>query len=171
MVPNWALTLTYWLHMVATVTWIGSLVTLSVIILPVVKQRLRPPEYISVLESVQKRLDPLAWFSLLMLLATGLIQMSASPNYQGLLVIQDRWSAAILIKHILFIAMGIISAYITWWLLPELHRIAISQSQKPDDLNLADRSKHHHQREYFLLRLNLVLGILILVLTAIARTS
>lgn len=171
MIPDWALTIIYWLHMVATVIWIGSLVILSVVILPAAKQRLSPSEYIGVLESIQKRLDPLAWFSLFILLSTGLVQMSTSPSYQGLLVIQGRWAIAILIKHTLFFAMGIISAYLTWWLLPELRRLAIQQTKGDASEDIADRSLIHHRREIFLLRVNLVLGIMVLALTAVARTS
>jgi uncharacterized membrane protein len=36
--PFWALSLAYWLHMVATVAWIGGLVALVILVLPVARR-------------------------------------------------------------------------------------------------------------------------------------
>ena len=38
--PAWALALTYWLHLLATVTWVGSLAGVSLLILPAMKRSL-----------------------------------------------------------------------------------------------------------------------------------
>jgi uncharacterized membrane protein len=76
-----ALTLAYWLHMLATVTWIGGLAALSLFVLPAARRSLEPESYVVLLADIQRRLDPLAWFSLFILAASGLFQMSSSPNY------------------------------------------------------------------------------------------
>ena len=39
-VPYWALALTFWLHFLATATWIGSLVSIYVLIMPAAKRSL-----------------------------------------------------------------------------------------------------------------------------------
>jgi uncharacterized membrane protein len=108
--PFWALSLAYWLHMLATVVWIGGLVTLVILVLPVAKRLLEPDLFAQFLEGLQRRLDPLGWLSLSVLLVTGLFQMSANPNYNGLLSISNRWAASILIKHVLFLGMIAVSA-------------------------------------------------------------
>ncbi len=41
----WALSLAYWLHMLATVAWIGGLVTLSLLVLPAARQSLDDQAY------------------------------------------------------------------------------------------------------------------------------
>ena len=38
-VPTWALALTFWLHLLATATWIGSLVSINVMVLPAAASR------------------------------------------------------------------------------------------------------------------------------------
>src|SRR5436190_9397084 len=43
---------------------------------------------------IYRRFNPLAWISLAVLVASGLTQMSASKNYQGLLRIANPWAAA-----------------------------------------------------------------------------
>jgi putative copper export protein len=105
--------------------------------------------------------------SLAVLLATGLFQVSASPNYEGLLNISNRWAVSILIKHILFFGMIGVSAYLTWGVLPALRRNALLQA-KGVEIKDADKLQ---KREVLLLRINLVLGVLILGLTALARAS
>lgn len=165
--PFWVLSLAYWLHMLATLAWIGGLATLALFILPIAHHLLTSGDYINLMERLQRRLNPLAWISLAVLLATGLFQMSASPQYQGLLAINNRWAVAILIKHVLFFVMVGVSSYLTWWLMPELRRTVMLQARKDNQPNMA----HLHRREEWIIRLNLLLGILILGLTALARAS
>jgi uncharacterized membrane protein len=166
-IPFWALSLAYWLHMLATVAWIGGLVALVVLVLPVARRILAPDVYATSLEQIQRRLDPLGWLSLAVLLATGLFQLSASPNYDGFLSISNRWAVAILIKHILFFGMIAVSAYLTWGVLPSLRRVAMKRAKGIE----TEEAEILQRRETLLLRINLILGILILGLTSLARAS
>jgi len=165
--PYWALSLAFWLHLLATVAWIGGLVALAILVLPAARKSLEPETYARFLEQLQRRLDPLGWLSLAVLLATGLFQMSANPNYAGFLSISNRWAASMLLKHILFIGMIGVSAYLTWGILPALRRIALMRVKGMD----AQAAEKLLNRETQLLRINLVLGVLILGLTALARAA
>ncbi len=167
MVPYWGLSIIYWLHMLATVVWIGSLAALSLLILPVARRTLEPGTYSAFLSGLQQRLDPLAWLSLVVLIATGMFQMSANPNYSGFLSIQNRWAAAILIKHLVFFGMTAMSAYLTWGLLPALRRVALRQARG----QFVPEAEKLQRRELVLMRINLILGVIILGLTAIARAA
>ncbi len=165
--PVWALSIAYWFHMLATVLWIGGLAALSLIVLPAARKVLDLGTYADLLAALQKRLDPLGWFSVIVLLASGMLQMSSNPNYAGLLSISGLWAGSILIKHLLFGLMVIVSGYITWGLLPALRRAALLQASGKESPNAEKLQK----RESFLLRLNLILGVLVLLLTAIARSA
>lgn len=170
--PYWALSLMYWLHMAATVAWIGALAALTLVILPAARTSLEADALSRFLEAIQRRLDPLAWISLVVLAGTGLFQMSANPNYTGLLSIDNRWAAAILTKHLLFLVMGAVSAYLTWGLLPRLQRNALLQAAgKMDPAGAAANAAVLQRQEQRLVRLNLLLGILVLALTALARAA
>ena len=125
-----SLSIAYWLHMLATVVWIGGLAALALFVLPAARAALEPGPYAAFLGALQRRLDSLGWFSLLVLAATGLFQMSASPHYQGFLAIQNLWAGAILIKHLLFFGMAGTSAYLTWGLAPRLRRLALLQAHQ-----------------------------------------
>lgn len=165
--PAWALSLIYWLHMLATVAWIGALSTLAILVLPAARQALEAEAYAALLQKVRRRLDSLGWLCLVLLAGTGLFQMSANPNYQGFLSVTNRWALAILLKHLLFLAMAVVSAYLTWGLLPNLQRLALRLAQGQE----VPGSQRLWRQEATLIRLNLVLGVFVLALTAVARAA
>ena len=165
-IPQWALWLSFWLHMLATVVWIGGLAALALFVLPVMQRSLKPRDFANWLGNLNKRLDPIGWFSLGLLTFTGLIQMDANPNYVGLLAVGNAWSQAIFLKHLAFIAMIAVSAYSTWAVAPALQKAAIQRASRS-----AKAEQHSHARLQRLIQLNLFLGLLILVFTAFARVS
>ncbi len=165
--PSWALAFTFWLHLLATVTWVGSLAGISFLVLPAMKSSLDAETQLIFIEALQRRLEPIAWFSMSLLLATGLFQMSVNPHYNGFLSTSTQWSLAILIKHILGIVMVVVSAIQTWEVIPAIRR-AIVRSKKSNNAVELDSLR---RREVLLLRMNFGLSILILLATAFARAS
>ena len=162
----WILAILYWLHMLATVTWIGSLAAINLLVLPASTRTLKLVDQLSFIAALQKRLEPLAWFCMGLLLVTGLFQLSTSPHYDGFLNTSTQWSLAILVKHGLAIVMVVVSAIPTWEVLPAIHR-TLMKKEKAEDGELAKLQK----KELFILRLNLLLSALILAATAYARVS
>jgi uncharacterized membrane protein len=156
----------FWLHMLATVTWIGSLAAINLLVLPASTRTLKLADQLSFIAALQKRLEPLAWFSMGLLVVTGLFQMSANPHYDGFLSTSTQWSLAILVKHGLAAVMAVVSAIQTWEVLPAIHRTLLKkENAKPDELAKLQR------RETILLRVNLLLSALILGATAFARAA
>ncbi|MGE5249075.1 MAG: CopD family protein [Bacteroidota bacterium] len=165
-IPGWALGLIFWLHMLATVAWIGSLVAISILVLPAARRTLKPAEQLSFLDAMQRRLEPVAWFSMGLLVVTGLFQLSSNPHYNGFLSTSGQWSIAILIKHSLAVIMAVTSAVQTWEVLPAIRRgLMRGERANPAELSRLQR------RETLLLRMNLILAVLILAATATARAS
>ena len=165
--PTWVLTLIYWLHMLATVVWVGSLAAISLLVLPSIKRTLDPDTQLVFIEALQKRLEPIAWFSISLLIVTGLFQMSVNPHYDGFLSTSTQWSLAILTKHILGVFMVVTSAIQTWEVIPAIRR-AILMSKKTENAEELDSLQ---RREILLLRINFGLSVLILGASAVARTS
>ena len=165
-VPTWALASVFWLHLLATVSWIGSLVSIYVLVLPVAGRTLGHLEELALLDGIQKRLEPIAWFSVSLLVVTGLFQMSVNPHYNGFLSTSGQWSLAILSKHILVASLIAVSAVHTWDVLPAMRR-ALMRKEKadPNEIDALQR------RERALLRASLILAALILLATAVARAS
>jgi len=164
--PTWALALTYWLHLLATVAWIGCIIAISILFLPAAQKTLKPVDHLALIESIQKRLEPIAWFCMSLLLITGLFQMSVNPHYDGFLSTSTQWSLAILTKHVLGMFMVVASAIQTWEIIPAIRR-ALMNRKKTDEEQLIRLQK----RETRLLRINFGLSLLILLATAFARAS
>jgi uncharacterized membrane protein len=166
--PTWAVALVFWLHMLATVAWLGGLAAIAILVLPAAKRVLKPADQLAFIEGIQRRLEPLAWFCLAILIMTGLFQLSVNPHYDGLLSTSGAWSLAILTKHSLVVIMIVVSAIQTWEVLPAIRRglLRIEKGQATQE-----EVSRLQKREARLLRLNIGLSILILAATAFARAS
>lgn len=166
-VPLPLLAISYWIHMVATVVWVGGLMFMALLVWPGARRVLGGgTEFADLIRDLQRRFNPLAWLSLGALIVTGLIQMTANPNYDGLLSVRNTWAAAILFKHIAVGGMVLIGAYMNWSLQPRLMRLALME-RRGQSTTEADA---WHRRELQLTRLNLLCGMLVLAFTAIARS-
>ena len=152
--------------MLATVTWIGSLAAINLLVLPASHRTLKLADQLSFTAALQKKLEPLAWFCMGILLVTGLFQLSTSPHYDGFLSLSTQWSFTILIKHGLAVIMVVVSAIQTWEVLPAIHRTLMKKG-KADENELARLQR----KEVIILRINLALSALILGATALARVS
>jgi uncharacterized membrane protein len=164
---NLVLSLAYAMHMLATVIWIGGLLFQALFLLPALKNLNTPSVSIELLERLRTRFQPAAWLSLAILIGSGLIQMSANPNYEGLLALRNLWSQAIFLKHLAFGLMILLAAYQSFILYPALTRELLRQKRE----NGPGPESSGARLEGRFLRTNLLLSLLILLLTAIARTA
>lgn len=161
MLEQAALTIAFWLHMAATIVWIGGLFYMAVIVNPALERL--PEQRGRLAEDMRRRFQPLAWLSLFVLIGTGSLQMSGNPNYDGLFAFSNPWSRSILAKHIAIGVMVLVAAYQTWVLNPRLSRLALKQ-----EVGASDQVANELSR---LNRVSLAFGILVLGLTALARTA
>ncbi len=167
-----ALTLAFWLHMLSTAAWVGGLGLAVLMIFPAARRSMEPAAYAKFSVKLSGQIQSLGWICLMLLTGTGMFQLSSNPNYNGFLAINNRWAVAILTKHILFGAVLLVSAYLTWGIGPALKRQALVTAHKgPGDLSAAAQLEKLQQREALLMKANIGLGVAILVLTALARIS
>jgi uncharacterized membrane protein len=160
------------LHLLATVIWIWGLLVMSVLVWPEARRWLErgaPPLLMDYADRLRTRFTPLANLSLLVLTVTGLYQMARDPNYQGVLNFDNDWSRAILIKHIAVAGMVIVGAVMQWAVIPALERAAFyaQQGKTAPTLPSVERLR---RRERQLVAVNCVLGVLVLVFTAVATS-
>ncbi|MCC7450915.1 MAG: CopD family protein [Anaerolineae bacterium] len=170
MIHDWLLALSFFLHLVATVVWIGGLALLTVLVWPEARALLARSDQSCVLldflERLRKRFNPLANLSLIVLIVTGLFQMDKSPHYDGLMQLTNDWTRAILLKHIAALGMVIIGAVMQWVIIPALERATLLVRRGKDAPDL-EQLRH---RERQLTALNFVLGMIVLLFTAVATS-
>ena len=159
----WLLVVSYWLHLLATVIWLGGLALWGMVGMPAFSHKtLTPNQWLA----LQQRFLPYANASLVVLLITGFIQMTTDPHYEGFLVVTSLWGGAILIKHIAFVGMVAIGAYMQGRIYPAMERTLLLM-QKKATLGLAEQA-HLEKQEKRLLWLNLTCAIAVLFFTAVA---
>lgn len=158
------LVISLFFHLAATVVWIGGLTILTVLVWPESRRVLADnPGVYSLLTRLRKRFLPLSNLSLAVLVVTGLFQMTADPNYEGVLQFTNDWSRAILLKHIAIGGMVICGVALQFWVVPALERATLLlERSKGDPAEWA----RLHRLEVRLTWVNLVLGVLVLGFTA-----
>ena len=159
----WILVFSYWVHMLATVIWLGGLALMGFIGWPALRRgTLADNQWLL----LQKRFMPWANGSLVILLITGFIQMTLNSNYSGFMVVDSVWAWAMLLKHIAFIGMVGIGVYVQFSLYPAMDRLALLLEKRP---SLAQQEQNKLQeQEIKLLRLNMVCATVVLFFTAMA---
>ncbi len=158
------LAISYFFHLLATVVWIGGLVILTLLVWPEARNVLTDsPELYRFLTRLRKRFLPWGNLSLAVLIVTGLIQMSADPNYQGVLKFTNDWSRAILLKHIAVAGMVVCGIALQYWVVPALERTSLLMERQQGDSATWARLRRYEVR---LTWLNVALGILVLAFTA-----
>ncbi|NDJ55403.1 MAG: hypothetical protein GYB68_20210 [Chloroflexi bacterium] len=162
-IPAPALIGLYWTHLLATIVWIGGLATLVLIVWPGLL-RLDEGPVSTLLERIEQRFRPLANLSLAVLLVTGMLQMTANANYAGLLLVTNDWSIAMLLKHIVFGGMVIVTLVIQLGVLPNLARARLQIKANPEAGQAEEQRQRSRLRQ--LTTLNLALGVLVLFFTA-----
>jgi uncharacterized membrane protein len=162
----WILTFSYWIHLTTTVIWLGGMALMALVAWPALQQKtLEANQWVT----LQQRFIPWANVSLVLLLVTGFVQMTNDPQYNGFLVLDSTWAWAILAKHVAFVAMVAIGAYMQGRLYPAMERTKLLLTQRPR-LGAVEQAALE-RREIRFLRLNLACALVVLFFTAVATAT
>lgn len=159
----WVLVASYWVHLLATVVWLGGIALMAFIAWPALRQgTLSSNQWFQ----LQKRFLPWVNASLVVLLITGFIQMTNDENYNGFLAIDGVWAWAMLLKHIAYVGMVALTAYLQFMLYPAMSRLALLAQGSPE--TAATERDKLAAREIRYLRLNVLAASAVLLFTAVA---
>jgi len=165
---DWILAISFFLHLVATIVWLGGLALMTAVIWPETRNLLAKREQggdlLALLERLRRRFTPLTNFSLVVLIATGLYQMTINPHYDGFLQFTNDWTRVILLKHIAVLGMMIIGVVMQWGVLPALERASLLRERGKNSPDFERLQARERQLSF----VNLVFGLLVLLFTAMA---
>lgn len=162
--PTLILALNYWIHLVATVLWLGGLAVLSLIVWPGLLRQSAEGLPSQTMDAIEGRFWPIANVSLAALIITGTLQMSDDPHYNGFLKVNSPWAVGLLAKHV--VIGGIIAASIAlqWSVRPAIERAALLARRGDAEARAEEAALRRRSR--WLTWLSLGLGGLVLMLTA-----
>ncbi len=153
---TYIIALSTWLHVLATIVFIGYYIFTSQIYLPVLERCMQANTLGDLLEQVSARLRPYFGVSLLVFLVTGTHLMLINQSYLGLgNFFANPWSVLIIVKHVLVLAFLALAMF------SERAFLGKISDQKPEAL----------KQFRWALNINTVLGAVILLLTSIAQAG
>jgi uncharacterized membrane protein len=159
----WVLVASYWVHLLSTVVWLGGVALMAFIAWPALRQgALSANQWFH----LQKRFLPWVNAALVLLLVTGFIQMTNDENYEGFLVLESLWAYAMILKHLAYLSMVVLTVYLQFVLYPSMTRLALLMESRPE---MADSENEKlARREIRYLQLNVICAMAVLFFTAIA---
>ncbi len=151
-----------WLHMVAGFTWLGGLIFVNVVLSPVVQPKGIPPEFIRIMG--MERFRYFAWGSIGTIIITGILNMirgaaesGGDPN--------PLFIGALLTKLVIVAVMIILTVANSVVL---RRRLA---DAKPTPGGPSEEIKAMGNRLVLISRINLILGVLVLLMVAVMRAA
>ena len=120
------LAISLFFHILATVVWIGGMMTITILVVPELQRVLaEAPTVHHTLRRLRKRFWPVSNLALAVLIITGLFQMTADPHYDGLLNFDNAWSRTLLLKHGLIVLMASTGLILQFVMAPRLERMSL----------------------------------------------
>ncbi len=140
------------LHDLFTAIWIGGLIVLGVIVLPIIKKQKQQTKELS--KKIQKRLNIIVLVSIAGLWITGILLANRSTAFTGLFSTSNTYSFAMTVKHSLVIIMTVLALARTW-LVVRTKKVAEPSMEKLGAIFLV---------------CNIILGIAVLLLSGYTTT-
>lgn len=160
---SWILAASYWIHLLATIVWLGGITLITLFAWPALQSGTLETNQWWV---IQRKFIPWANMSMIALLVTGFYQMTTDSNYAGFLNVDSQWAVAILLKHIAFLVMIVVTIYMQAVLYPAMSRASLLAERKPEIA--ATQNDKAQRKEIRLLRINLICAVIVLLFTALA---
>jgi uncharacterized membrane protein len=153
--PITLLAIANWLHLLATVVWIGGIVVQRLIVAPAVR-KLPQATQRQALRAIEQRAASFTYGAIGVFFITGLTMMSQNANYAGVLIFENLWTRIIVVKHLVVVLLVVSTAYLN---------TAVNRRLQTDD---EAEYARWAERQNDIADVNLLLGVVILGLTAIA---
>jgi len=100
------------LHNLFTVVWVGGLIILGVVVLPVTSRALgKGAKTKELIDKIQNRLSVFVYVSMFGLLVTGMLLARSAPQFEGLFTFANGYSTVLTVKHIVVILMVVVALF------------------------------------------------------------
>ncbi len=151
--------LSYWLHSLATVVFIGHFVLMYFVYLPSFTKNQSDSLSATILSEISNRSRAWLYIALFVFIITGIYLTLVDANYLGLGNFGNTWSVLMLVKHIIVVVMIVLGL---WYNV--IKRVG-QQLRSDPDLTQA----FSQFRQYSLVMA--IAGMLVLLLTAISQAQ
>ncbi|MCF8368866.1 MAG: DUF4149 domain-containing protein [Bacteroidales bacterium] len=147
------------LHLMATIAWIGGMFFNFLVVLPTIQKVLDPATAGKFLGVLFKRVRIVVYVSLLVLFVTGIPMKIASEYYVSIINFDNTWETVGFIKHVFVGILALLAFYSFEILVPKVGKLA---SGGPSPALAALR-----KRQMILGAISFLFGIIVIFLSAI----
>jgi copper resistance protein D len=140
------------LHLLATVSWIGGIVFMNVILFPS-QTVIDPGQRGKFLGTVVKKFLILVWVSVVVLLLTGLYKTPSSMLFNP----ESRYGFWLTIKHATILLMIFFGLMVTFVIFPKLRKLTPKPGEQPSSEFIRAQKNMS-----LIARTNMILGIIVL---------
>ena len=145
----------YWIHLIATVVWIGGITFILFIAIPSAKQ-VMGGEAGKLMGAISKRFTPIANYSIILMIVTGVVLTAVNKQFLGIGNFGNSWSLGLIVKHVFVLGMVAVHFYRGLVLAPRIARTEpASQKASLQKLSLN------------LVKVNFCLGLIVLLFSGI----
>lgn len=162
------LSLSHFFHLIATVVWIGGIFMVLLVILPSARKSLEPSAMGGLMKEITGKFTPLANTSILVMVITGVIIALYKEKFGGFFQVGDLWNGTLVFKHLLVALMIIIHFYRGMVLAPRIGRLAAQAAGSP---SLSSQVAGLQKLSLNLVKVNFVLGIIVLLVTGVLMSN
>jgi uncharacterized membrane protein len=148
-----------WLHLLATVAWIGGMIFVIAAVTPAAKETLEPPVMGRFMGSLMKKFRVMIYVSIGLLVATGIVMMFMNEESGGTFDFGNTWTLFLVLKHIFVLILIILGIYMMEVIVPKIGRLG-AKGPSPE---MAKAQKLQMR----IGAINFILAILILICTAV----
>lgn len=144
-----------WLHLIATVIWIGGIGFILFIAMPSARQ-VMGADAGKLMGEVSRRFTPVANYSIAILVLTGAVMAVLNNRFSSSAILENNWIIILAVKHVLVFTMIVIHFYRGRILAPKIMKM----ESEPRKVALQNLSIN-------LVKANFGLGLMVLLLSAI----
>ncbi len=112
------------LHLMATIAWIGGMFFNFLVVIPTVNKVLDPATTGKFMSVLFKRVRVVVYVSLVILFVTGIPMKIASEYYMGIINFDNTWEIVGFIKHIFVGVLALVAIYSFEILTPRVAKLA-----------------------------------------------
>jgi uncharacterized membrane protein len=165
------LSLGHFLHLLATVIWLGGIIMILLVILPGAKVSLESAPLIKkLMKEITKRFTPMANISILVLIVTGLFIGHYENKSTSLLDFNTPLNTVMFLKHFLVALMVIVHFYRGLVLNPKIGKLSRKIIESKATSPLSSRVQRLQKFSLDLVKVNFALGVLVLLVTGISSS-
>lgn len=147
------------LHLMATIAWIGGMFFNFLVVMPTIQKVLDPAQAGKFMGTMFKRVRIVVYVSLLVLFVTGIPMKIASEYYVGIINFENTWEIVGFIKHVFVGLLALMAIYSFELLSPTIAKLS---KEGPSEKLTSLR-----QRQMKMGAVSFLFGIIIIFLSAV----